>query len=399
MAIHPEQEGEPIGEPDHRASAWRSAESIRSGACGATYPLGLQSPLQAIWHDMLPSASDIRAARFALHLKSLIIAVLLGVSYYSLVLAEFPLAVRVSAAVVLVLALVALATCVMHDANHGAFARRRWVNRTLAYTADVLGASSWLWRIQHNQLHHGNTNVVGYDADLELAPWARLAPTQPWHRRFRLQHVYIWPLYGLLALKNLTASDMLSLVRVRIGEQPLPRRPSRAVIGGVVAGKLAHITWALVIPMLFNPWRDVLAWYLACSWLVGFTLAMMFQLAHCVDIATFPPSDAQRRGDQFVDHQLRTTVDVSSPVPVAGHVFRWLAGSLDHQIEHHLAPGLPHTIYPRLARQLREACNRHGLEYRVHPGVFAAVRAHARWLRAMGRQPSASLATGTPTSA
>ena len=244
--------------------------------------------------------------------------------------------------------------------------------------------------MQHNQLHHGNTNVVGYDADMELAPWARLAPTQPWHRRFRWQHVYIWPLYGLLALKNLLVSDALTLVRGRVGERPLPRRPSKSVIFGIGIGKLGHVTWALAIPMLFNPWRLVLGWYVACSWFVGFTLAMMFQLAHCVDNAQVATPEAERRGDQFAEHQLRTTVDVASPVPVAGHLFRWLAGSLDHQVEHHLAPGLPHTIYPRLAARFREACDAHVYEYGLHPGVFAAIRSHARWLKTMGRRPSAS---------
>ena len=344
--------------------------------------------VQAIWQDLLPTMADIRTARGELHRKSLVIAGLLVVGYYGLVLANYTLPVRALAAAVLVFALIAVATCVMHDANHGSFSQRRWVNRTLAYTSDALGASSWLWRIQHNQLHHGNTNVVGYDADLELAPWARLAPTQQWHRRFRWQHVYIWPLYGLLALKNLFVSDVLSLARGRIGEQPLPRRPSTAVVGRVAVGKFVHVIWALLVPMLFNPWRQVLAWYLACSWCVGFTLAMMFQLAHCVDNADVAEPEVERRGDQFAAHQLRTTVDVASPLPVVGAVFRWLSGSLDHQIEHHLAPGLPHTIYPRLADQLREVCAQHGFEYNLHPGVLAAIGAHARWLRTMGRRPS-----------
>ena len=224
---------------------------------------------------------------------------------------------------------------------------------SLAYTSDAFGASSWLWRVQHNQLHHGNTNVDGYDADMELAPWARLAPTQPWHRRFRWQHVYIWPLYGFLAIKNLLVSDVLTLVHGRFGERPLPRRPSKSVIFGIGIGKLGHVTWALAVPMLFNPWRLVLGWYVACSWFVGFTLAMMFQLAHCVDNAQVATPETARRGDEFAEHQLRTTVDVASPVPVVGHLFRWLAGGLDHQVVHHLAPGLPHTIYPRLATRFR----------------------------------------------
>jgi linoleoyl-CoA desaturase len=162
------------------------------------------------------------------------------------------------------------------------------------------------------------------------------------------------------------------------------------VVGKVAIGKSVHVIWALLIPMLFNPWRQVLAWYVACSWCVGFTLAMMFQLAHCVDNADVAGPEVERRGDQFAAHQLRTTVDVASPLPVVGAVFRWLCGSLDHQIEHHLAPGLPHTIYPRLADQLREACDQHGFAYGLHPGVFAAIGAHARWLRTMGRRPAES---------
>ena len=70
----------------------------------------------------------------------------------------------------LVTALVALATSVMHDANHGSFSTHRTINRVLAYTADVLGTSSWLWRFQHNVLHHGNTNMDGLDSDIDSRP-------------------------------------------------------------------------------------------------------------------------------------------------------------------------------------------------------------------------------------
>ncbi len=341
----------------------------------------------AIWLTVLPGDAEIRAARRRLHGKAVVIAALLAASYYALVLSELPVIGRILAAAVLVLALVALGTNVMHDSNHGSFSRRKWVNRTLAYTSDALGASSWLWRIQHNQLHHGNTNVPGFDADLELAPWARLAPTQPWRRRFRWQHIYIWPLYGLLSIKNLLVSDALSLINGEIGQQPIPRRANAGVVARVVAGKLVHLTWALAIPLMFNPWLPVLIFYMACSWMVGFVLAMIFQLAHCVDEAQMASLDTPRRGNDFAAHQLNTTVDIASPLPVFGHLFRWLVGGLDHQVEHHLAPGLPHTIYPKLARRFREACDRHGVTCRVHAGVWPAIRSHVRWLKAMGANP------------
>jgi linoleoyl-CoA desaturase len=302
------------------------------------------------------------------------------------------LPIRFAAAGVLVVALVALGTGVMHDANHGAFSRRRRVNRLLGCTSDLLGASSWLWRIQHNTLHHANTNVVGYDADLELAPWARLAPTQPWRRRFRWQHIYIWPLYGLLSLKNLLVSDVLTLINGRLGQQPLAREVRPGVVVRIMLGKVAHLGWTVIVPLIFNPWWAVLGFYLVCSWSVGFLLALIFQLAHCVEAAEIRSGDEPRRGPQFADHQLCTTVNIAAPMPVLGHMFRWLAGGLDNQIEHHLAPKLPHTVYPIIAARFRLACAQHGIHYRIHTSVWSALRSHTRWLREMGQAPNSNAA-------
>ncbi len=339
--------------------------------------------IATLWRSVAPSVDEVRRARRRLHLKALVIAAVVGISYVALVVSDLPLVLRMLAAGVLALGLVAVGTNVMHDANHDSFSQRRWVNRALAYTSDTLGASSWLWRFQHNTLHHGNANVVGFDADISLHPFARLAPSQRWRPWYRAQYVYLWPLYGFLALKNLLLSDLLTVLTGRLDQQPLRQRRSPAVIARITAGKLVHLGWAVVIPMLFNPWWKVLLFYVVCSWLVGFALAVVFQLAHCVDITTMLDDGAARRGDDFAAHQLRTTADIASPVPVLGHLFRWVVGGLDHQIEHHLAPRLPHTLYPKLAASFRALCRDRGITYHLHPGVCSALRSHTRWLRAM----------------
>ncbi len=201
--------------------------------------------VNAAWRSVLPTPAELRIARRKLHFKAAVIGVLIAVSYYALVIAENALLGRVAAAVALVVALIALGTNVMHDANHGAFSTHRWVNRALAYTSDLLGASAWLWRVQHNQLHHGNPNVAGFDADIELAPWARLAPSQPWRPYYRWQHLYIWPLYGFMPIKNLLVSDLLSLVHARVGQQPLRQPVTPRVVKQIVLGKISHLAWAL----------------------------------------------------------------------------------------------------------------------------------------------------------
>lgn len=347
-----------------------------------------QSAISSIWRSVQPTIEEVRNARRRLHAKAVGIFALVGISYWTLVVSDLALFIRLGAAAALVIALVAVGTSIMHDANHGSFSRHRWLNRTLAYTSDALGASSWLWRFQHNNLHHGNTNVVGFDADINLAPLARLAPSQAWQWWHRAQHVYMWPLYGFLALKNLLISDLFALVTRRLGHQPLQQPLRGRVIARIVAGKLGHLTWALAIPLLFNPWWAVLAFYLTCSWLVGLVLAVVFQLAHCVDVTEIVDADTPRRGDDFAAHQLRTTADIASSAPVFGHVFRWMVGGLDHQLEHHLAPRLPHTIYPQIAAKFRGACRDHGIGYHLHPGVWAAIRSHTRWLRLMSLRPA-----------
>ena len=345
-----------------------------------------------IWLAAQPSDAEIRQARRRLHAKALFISALVIVSYWVLVISDVTLALRIVAACSLVIALVALATGVMHDANHGSFSSKPWLNRMASLTSDALGASSWLWRVQHNLLHHGNTNVEGHDADLELAPFARLAPTQPWHWWYRAQHIYIWPLYGFLTIKNLLVSDFVAIIRRKIGQRTV-RQPIRPrVIAGVALGKVSHIGWAFVLPLFFNPWQAVLIFYLAASWVVGFILAVTFQLAHCVDIASVHGPQVDRRGESFVHHQLDTTVNVACKAPVFDKFFRWLVGGLDHQIEHHLAPRLPHTIHAKVARRFQAGCALHHIDYHLHPSLAAALRSHQRWLHTMSHRQSGAAA-------
>jgi linoleoyl-CoA desaturase len=341
--------------------------------------------LMKLWRTALPTAAEIRRARRRLHLKAMFILVLVVLSYGGLVIGNWGLLVRMVSSSVLFLGLIGVATSIMHDANHGAFFRNTRMNGLLSYVADGLGTSSWLWKFKHNVLHHGATNIYGVDSDIAQAPFARLSPWQPWRSWHRNQHIYLWPLYGFFALKNLIIGDIMNLATGKIGGQPLRKRADLGTIARVIAGKVAHLGIFVVVPILFNPWWAVLAFYLSLSWLVGFVLAVTFQLAHCVEGMAFETESAPHGGQDFVPHVLRTTSDVASPVPVIGHAFRWIVGGLDHQIEHHLAPRLPHTVYGSVGRRFREGCEKAGVPYHRHPRVFAALRSHGRWLKSMGQ--------------
>ena len=107
-----------IGSLDAAAS-WKSAIGVRLAACR-------------------PDATDTGRAVRQLRTKAALIGIMALTSYLGLVFVADGALTAIPLAAVLIIALVALGTCVMHDANHGAFGRPRWLNTTLGFTADCL---------------------------------------------------------------------------------------------------------------------------------------------------------------------------------------------------------------------------------------------------------------------
>jgi len=272
--------------------------------------------------------------------------------------------------------------CVQHDANHGAYFRRRNLNHLVGWSADaVLGFSSYAWRVKHNVAHHTYTNIDGHDADITQMPYARLSPTQEPRNWYRYQHVYIWPLYLFMGLRWQTVGDIAAFARGRIGESVL-RFPRGLNLAGVVLGKAIFVTWAFLIPSLVYPWWAVLATYVVLAMVTGLVMATTFQLAHCVEEASFASADAlSHRSTDWAVHEVQTTVNFCPQ----NSVLTWMLGGLNYQIEHHLFPRVPHTHYPELAPIVRRNCERHGIRYSTQPTLRRALRSHYRHLRSMGK--------------
>jgi linoleoyl-CoA desaturase len=282
----------------------------------------------------------------------------------------------------LVLGAMLTAFCVQHDANHGAYFRQRRYNHLLGWSTDaLLGFSSYAWRVKHNVAHHTYTNVDEFDDDATQVPLARFAPTQgsrPW---YRFQQYYIWPMYTLMGLRWQTVGDLSAFRRGSVGKSAL-RAPRGWNLAGVIVGKAFFITWAIVIPLLVYPWWAVVGAYVGFTMLTSLIMATTFQLAHCVEEATFASADELRSERRvWAVHEVETTVDFCPRNPV----LTWMLGGLNFQIEHHLFPKVPHTHYPRIAEIVRRNCDLHGVRYSFHPSLGRALRSHFLHLREMGR--------------
>jgi linoleoyl-CoA desaturase len=322
------------------------------------------------------------AGAIQLYAKAPVALGLIVASWGVLVLGHPGVAVGALALLGLLGGMMLVAFSVQHDANHGAYFRSRRLNHLVGWSADaLLGFSSYAWRVKHNVAHHTYTNVDGLDADITQVPLARFTPSQaprPW---YRYQHLYIWPMYLVMGLRWQTVGDLAAFARGHVGESRL-RFPRGWNLVGLVAGKGLFVCWALLVPMLVYPWWGVLSVYVGLAMVTSLIMATTFQLAHCVEEASFASRD-ELRGEKRVwaVHEVETTVDFCPRNPV----LTWLLGGLNYQIEHHLFPGIPHTHYPRIARIVQRNCERHGVRYTAQPSLRAALRSHTAHLKTMGR--------------
>ena len=86
------------------------------------------------------------------------------------------------------LATAGIGLSIMHDANHGAYSKKEWVNRYLGKIIHIVGGYAPNWQIQHNVLHHTYTNVHGYDEDIMPPKFLRFSPHESRKPIHKFQH-------------------------------------------------------------------------------------------------------------------------------------------------------------------------------------------------------------------
>ena len=347
---------------------------------GSTFHSDLKARVQA-YFDRTGHASD---GGWAIRLKTAILGAWLLGSYLLVLFGGVGPLLAALLTISIGLAMAGIGFGVMHDANHGSYARSPRLNRVMGFSMDLLGASSHVWRHKHNILHHTYTNIAGFDTDIEASSMLRLAPSQQWLRFHRFQHLYIWILYGVFPLKWWFLDDTRELASGKISSHSFPAARGWALVRAV-AGKVAFLTWAFAVPILLHPtWKLVPLWLLGVA-TVGVVTSVVFQLAHCVGRAEFPEAGADGEMQAgWAEHQIATTVDFAR----RSKVLAWYLGGLNFQVEHHLFPRICHVHYPAVSAIVQDTCRHHGVVYSAEPTLWSALASNLRWLREMGRGPA-----------
>jgi linoleoyl-CoA desaturase len=289
-------------------------------------------------------------------------------------------------ALVLGMGMAAIGFNIQHDGGHKAYSDRKWVNKLAALTLDLMGASSYLWDWKHNTIHHTYPNIDGHDDDIDVGILGRLSPSQPRYWFHRAQGIYLWMLYGFLAIKWHLFDDFYTVATARIAGQKVPR-PKGKDLALFIGGKAVFFSMAFIVPMLLHPWWAVIGVYAFAAFTSGVVLSVVFQLAHCVEEAEFPlPDEKGKMQTDWAVHQVQTTVDFAR----RNRFLSWFLGGLNFQIEHHLFHRICHVHYPALSKVVEETCKEFGVRYTANKSFFGAVGSHFRWIHRMGQPTSAT---------
>ena len=101
-------------------------------------------------------------------------------------------------------------------------------------------------------MHHSYANITGHDDDIDLGLFGRLSPHQKRLAFHRLQHFYLWMLYGFLPIKWQVYDDFRDWAIGRIGGKRFAR-PKGWDLAVLLGGKTFFFSLAILLPLLVHP--------------------------------------------------------------------------------------------------------------------------------------------------
>jgi len=271
---------------------------------------------------------------------------------------------------------------VMHEGGHQSLSKYKSINTMGAYALNILGGNTYFWKIKHNVNHHTYTNIAGMDDDMEVKPFMRLSDTQPRYWFHKFQHLYCLVLYGISYFAWVFWDDFAKYFTGKVASGNQKKfAPKEHLIFWV--SKLSYIGIYIVFPVFMVGLVKVLIGFAIVTFVCGFSIAIVFQLAHIVKDTHFPlPNKLSNKiEEEWAIHQINTTANFSTKSKVVS----WLMGGLNFQVEHHLFPKVSHVHYPKINQFVKETCEQFNIKYIEYPTVFKAIASHLSHVKRLGR--------------
>jgi linoleoyl-CoA desaturase len=332
-----------------------------------------------------------KTGNYKLYLKTILLIPASVAMYCAILWAPMPIWVLTILSGVLGLSLASIGFNVMHDACHGSYSSKKWVNELMGYTINTLGGNAFIWKQKHNIIHHTYVNVDGLDDDIAKSPLIRQCHTQKWVPAHRVQHLYLPLVYAITSFAWAFIMDFTKYFTNKVYKTPLQKM---SVWDHIIFwfSKLMYVVAYVLVPLYFLGGAKFALFFCVMHFFKGTALALVFQLAHVVEETEFETVSTEDKviENEFAIHQVKTTANFA----MNNLLVNWYVGGLNFQIEHHLFPKISHVHYPALSPIVQKHCKLHGLEYNNNRTMTGAIASHWRFMKELGKKP-ADLSTAT----
>lgn len=333
-----------------------------------------------------------KTGNWLLFSKTLILVPLALTCYILLLTASMPVWLSLCLCGVLGLSIGSIGFNIMHDACHGAYSSKKWVNTLFGYSLNAVGGNAFFWKLKHNILHHTYTNIHGVDDDIAQSKLLRQSPTQTWWPIHRYQHIYLTLAYSLTIFMWAGVRDFQKYFTKKVYTTPIQPMDKKEHLLFWFS-KTAYAFFYIVLPIICVGWQAWLIGYLTMGIIVGIVISYVFQLAHAVE---GPEFDAVGLEDKQIEtewavHQIKTTANFAP----SNKIINWYVGGLNYQIEHHLFPRISHVHYPQLSKIVKAKCEEFELPYHSFPTLGQALASHIRTMKQLGQKPVEHLLDNT----
>ncbi len=324
-----------------------------------------------------------RTGNRSLYIKAFLFIPLAIALYIFLLFGNYSAAGGVILSILFGLNLSIIAMNVMHDACHGSFSEKKWVNSLMGLTMNALGSNAFLWKIKHNILHHTYTNIDGIDNDIAVWPILRQSPVQKWKPVHRYQFLYMFPLYGISTLAWMFVDDFVKYFSKKISSTAITKISLKEHFLFWISKVFCFIFY-MIIPAWVLGWQNWLTGFLIVHFTMGLCLTIVFQLAHLVTNTHFEAAegDINQIKSEWAIHEVITTSNFATE----NKIISWFAGGLNFQIEHHLFPRVSHVHYPAISSIIKKECIKYQLPYNCYPTLNKAFISHVRFMKELGKE-------------
>jgi linoleoyl-CoA desaturase len=318
-----------------------------------------------------------------LYLKGTIQVFTAAVLYTVLVFFTPPAIIAIPLCLLLGLNLGVIGFNVMHEGGHQSFSKYPWVNKASAYSLNMLGGISYFWKIKHNINHHTFTNIEGMDSDIDAKPFMRMHEEQPRYWFHRFQHIYWVVLYGISYIAWIFYEDFEKYLTGRHSANAAPKKLDWKEHFIFWFTKIMYVIVYIVVPVIMVGWLPTLIGFFIITFVTGFSISIVFQLAHVVGETQFhsPQHQDNSSKQEWAIHQINSTANFAT----GSRPLHWLLGGLNFQIEHHLFPRISHVHYPQVSRFVKEACRESNVAYIEYASMLKAIGSHLMHLKRLGR--------------